>query len=81
MVKRSHHVTRSTTHNRNKETSAPKSGDDSPIFLGGGTRGERGPKSKDPEKEDLAREVDRLKSALLESTKELLLLKKSVSSV
>ena len=41
----------------------------------------RGPKGRDPEKEDLAREVERLKSALLESTMELLLLKKSVSSV
>lgn len=40
----------------------------------------RGPKSRDPEKEQLEREVERLKGALLESTMELLLLKKSVSS-
>ena len=40
----------------------------------------RGPKGKDLEKEQLQREVARLKNALLESTMELLLLKKSVSS-
>jgi transposase-like protein len=40
----------------------------------------RGPKGKDTEKETLQREVERLRSALLESTMELLLLKKSVSS-
>ena len=41
----------------------------------------RGRKGKDPEKEKLEREIARLKNALLESTMELLLLKKSVSSV
>lgn len=40
----------------------------------------RGPKGRDLEKEQLQREVARLKGALLESTMELLLLKKSVSS-
>jgi transposase-like protein len=40
----------------------------------------RGPKGKDPEKEELRQEVARLKSALCESTIELHLLKKSVSS-
>jgi transposase-like protein len=40
----------------------------------------RGPKGKDSEKEELRREVSRLKSALCESTIELHLLKKSVSS-
>lgn len=40
----------------------------------------RGPKGRDPEKEQLKREVARLTSALCESTIELHLLKKSVSS-
>jgi transposase-like protein len=40
----------------------------------------RGPKSKDVEKEQLKAEVARLKSALCESSIELHLLKKSVSS-
>jgi transposase-like protein len=40
----------------------------------------RGPKGRDLEKEQLQGEVARLKSALLQSTMELLLLKKSVSS-
>ncbi len=40
----------------------------------------RGPKKKDHEKEKLARENERLTAALCESSIELLLLKKSVSS-
>ena len=40
----------------------------------------RGPKKKDHEKEKLSREVNRLTAALCESSIELLLLKKSVSS-
>jgi transposase-like protein len=40
----------------------------------------RGPKGRDLEKEKLHREVAQLKGALLDSTMELLLLKKSVSS-
>lgn len=40
----------------------------------------RGRKSQDPEKESLKREIEQLKGALLDSTMELLLLKKSVSS-
>jgi transposase len=39
----------------------------------------RGPKGKDPEKAELERENARLKTALCESSIELLLLKKSVS--
>jgi transposase-like protein len=39
----------------------------------------RGPKSKDPVKQALARENERLKTALCESSIELQLLKKSVS--
>ena len=40
----------------------------------------RGPKARDPEKSQLEAENKRLKSALVESSIELLLLKKSVSS-
>jgi transposase len=40
----------------------------------------RGPKSQDAEKEQLKGEIQRLKTALCESTVELQLLKKSVSS-
>ena len=40
----------------------------------------RGPKKRDPEKEKLSRENERLTAALCESSIELLLLKKSVSS-
>jgi transposase-like protein len=40
----------------------------------------RGPKKRDHEKEKLSREVERLTTALCESSIELLLLKKSVSS-
>ncbi len=48
--------------------------------IGALTSMKRGPKVKDPEKSQLETEVKRLKSALLESSIELLLLKKSVSS-
>ncbi len=40
----------------------------------------RGPKKRDPEKEKLSHENERLTAALCESSIELLLLKKSVSS-
>lgn len=53
-------------------------------FKEGGVGGlqsmKRGPKTKDPEKENLKREVARLTTALCEASIELLLLKKSVNS-
>ena len=115
MIKRSHDVRRSKTHNHEKNPSPQSARKDRRIDLGGGAPGQhggdlppgeysaepifyrwkqkfkeagivglqsmkRGPKTRDLEKEKLVRENVRLTTALCESSIELQLLKKSVSS-